>query len=434
MRNIARSTACLLGARVGTQVLLAVATIIVARGLGVAGLGRYALLVAGLAVANALTTFGTDMVLIREIAAGSGLARLRPALGIQLALAATCIGAAGIAAVLPLASRDAGRAVALASTALLPLALFTVCTTALRGAEQMVAYALLNVGVAGAQVVGLGIVVAAAGGIVGVAAALVAAQVVASGAAYALCRRRVPGFVAAAHLSRVAVPAVAPLVRASAPMAGLAVLGLAYARLALYETAALAGAGATGQLSAALRLVESGKGGHQAALTALYPRLARDARADARESNRQLAVAASANWRIPVNLRLPARFLLPAAVALAALISLAARPLVEGLYGTALAPAVAPTRILAWALVPYAASSLLVVSLLACRREAVVARALVAGVAVLGTLCLWLVPSAGATGAAWATLAAEGAQVAVLAAAIRPGRRAVLVQRAGGAP
>jgi len=147
-----------------------------------------------------------------------------------------------------------------------------------------------------------------------------------------------------------------------------------------------------------------------------------------------LAVAASANWRIPVNLRLPARFLLPAAVALAALISLAARPLVEGLYGTALAPAVAPTRILAWALVPYAASSLLVVSLLACRREAVVARALVAGVAVLGTLCLWLVPSAGATGAAWATLAAEGAQVAVLAAAIRPGRRAVLVQRAGGAP
>src|SRR5512143_465115 len=68
--------------RLGTQALTVVFTVFLARRLGVDGFGRYAFITTLIFIANAVTTFGTDMLLIREIAASNDLSRLGPALGL----------------------------------------------------------------------------------------------------------------------------------------------------------------------------------------------------------------------------------------------------------------------------------------------------------------------------------------------------------------
>src|SRR5271157_2618085 len=88
-----RNSFVLLLARIGTQIGTAVFTVVLARRLGITGFGEYALIAALIYVANSLTTFGTDMALIREIAAQDDLSSLPAALIIQLALSVLLIAA-----------------------------------------------------------------------------------------------------------------------------------------------------------------------------------------------------------------------------------------------------------------------------------------------------------------------------------------------------
>ena len=86
--------------RFGTQGLAVLFTLVLARRLGSAEFGVYAFIAAVIFVGNALTTFGTDMLLIREIASRNDLSQLLPALLIQLALSGGLI--AGHRAAAPL--------------------------------------------------------------------------------------------------------------------------------------------------------------------------------------------------------------------------------------------------------------------------------------------------------------------------------------------
>src|SRR4029077_13051858 len=75
---VPRNTAWLFGGRVLAQALAVGLTVLLAARLGVAGLGQYALVSAVVLLANVGTTFGTDMVLIREIAGQGRLDRWAP--------------------------------------------------------------------------------------------------------------------------------------------------------------------------------------------------------------------------------------------------------------------------------------------------------------------------------------------------------------------
>src|SRR5512140_2325660 len=81
--------------RLGAQGLGVGFTVLLGRGLGSAGFGEYAFLAAVLTTGNALTTFGTDMHLIRQIASQGKLSGLGEALAIQLGLSLLFI--AGVA-------------------------------------------------------------------------------------------------------------------------------------------------------------------------------------------------------------------------------------------------------------------------------------------------------------------------------------------------
>ena len=103
--------------------------VLLARRLGSAGFGEYASLGVILLIANALTTFGTDMLLIREVAVSGISARLQAALKLQLALSAASIALIWMfGRLLPGLSAEGLLALRIYSLALIPLAFFISVT------------------------------------------------------------------------------------------------------------------------------------------------------------------------------------------------------------------------------------------------------------------------------------------------------------------
>src|SRR5690348_10935688 len=86
LARLGRNSLWLLAARIGTQGLAVLFTVLLARRLGANGFGEYAFMAAVIFIGNTLTTFGTDMLLIRDIAARDDFSRLPAALFLQLAL------------------------------------------------------------------------------------------------------------------------------------------------------------------------------------------------------------------------------------------------------------------------------------------------------------------------------------------------------------
>ena len=73
--SLARNATWILTGRLAAQGLLVLCTVLLARRLGLTGFGGYAVLVSVVSLANVATTFGTDMVLVREIAGGGRVDR-----------------------------------------------------------------------------------------------------------------------------------------------------------------------------------------------------------------------------------------------------------------------------------------------------------------------------------------------------------------------
>ena len=402
--RLGKNSLWLLAARIGVQAL-ALFTILLARKLGSAGFGEYAFFTTAIFIGNVLSTYGTDMLFIREIAARESqrpperdLSRLPAALWIQLFLSGMLI--VGIllgAALLPRQSAASVLALQIYSLALIPLAFYSVFSTALRGRQRMDSYALLNVGGALFQVGVVLFFVAAGDGVVTLAVLLLIAQCLAALLAGWMCTRQIAGFWRGWRFSWQDVRMV---VAESTPLGLLSVLGMFYQKLSLVLLSMLGGAMLTGLYSAAARVLEASKTVHLAVLTALYPAMSQ-ARA---EPSGQVAGAIRLSWK----------FLLAGAIALALGLSLLAGPLVNLLYGAEFAPAAPVLSILAWMLVPYTINSFLSLAFVAGHTARAVGRALTASLLGLGLMTLWWVPARGLEGAAWAAFGAECLQAVLL--------------------
>ncbi len=396
--RLASNSLWLAAARFGTQAAMVVFTILLARRLGSAGFGEYAFIAAALAFANIVSSFGTDMLLIREIAADGRLAGLAEALLIQVLLSALLVLAAWSGAGrLPNQSPQAVQALKIYSLSLFPLAFFTVFTSALRGMQRMNAYAVLNLSSAMIQLVVVAAFFRNGQGLVPLAFLLLAVQVAVTLLAGALCLG-IPGFRNAWTFS---FPGFSRLVRLSSPLGLLALLGMLYQKLSLLLVSILGGAALTGWFSAAQKAVEASKTAHVAAFTAIYPAMSQ-AHTDA--ANRTSAGrAVGLSWQ----------FVLAGAAAISLVLFLLAGPLTSLLFGPGYAPAAGALRILAWMLIPYTANTFLNLAFLAAHAERSVAAALLASLIALGVLSAWGIPRAGLAGAAWAALAAECVQACV---------------------
>lgn len=394
--RLARNSFWVMIARVGAQVCTVITTYLLARRLSVAGFGEYSFLAAAILIGNLLTTFGSDMVLIREIAAKSELSRLSPALILQLGLSCLFILFVFLfAPYLPNQTSESLPALRVYSLALIPLAFFTVFTSALRGWQRMDSYALLNLAVAGTQVIAIALFVPQGTGIVSLSRLLLVIQIAAATLAGMLCALSIPGFWRGWRFS---LHETASLIVMCVPVAGIAILGSLYQKSSLLMLSSLGGASMAGWFSAAARAAEAARIGHFSAFTALYPAMANaGAQKDSFKTFRF-------SWLMLIVL----------AAVLAALLFLFAKPLVALFFGREYAPSIPVLKILSLTLIPYSVNSFLSLALLAAKEEKVLLRALLVSLTILLLMNLWLIPGAGQIGAAWAILVAEIVQSGLL--------------------
>lgn len=401
-RRLAANTGWLLAGRVVASGLLVLATVVLATRLGVAGLGGYGLIAAIVFVANVATTYGTDMVLIREVAGAGRVELWGAALAVQLGLSAVA-GATiwALAPLLPGQPPGAGAALRILALSLGPAAVYSVCSAALRGLGRMGVHAVLGVITAGLQLAAVAWLVPAGAGLPRVGWALLGVQAAAAAAAWLACALVSAAFRSAPRLHRDDLRA---MLAGSGRVGALGVAGVAYQRLPVVVLGVLAGPTAAGWLTAAARVVDASKTGHLALYGALYPALAEDAAAGQRPGPPRGSALA---WRVALG----------GAAAIAIALVAGSSLVVQVAFGRGYLPAAGGLGVLALAVVPSALVTFQSLELVARHRERAALRALLVSLAVLVALLATLVPRLGWTGAPWAVVVAETTQAAMLLAA-----------------
>jgi len=386
--QLARDSLWVLAARLGAQGALALFTILIARRLGSAGFGEYAFIASAVFIGNMLTTFGTDMLLIREIAARRDFAQLIPSLFLQLSLSAVLIALVWVLPTLPGQSASGWLALKIYSLALIPFAFFTIFSSVLRGLQRMDHYTALNLYTSLVQLAATFAFIRAGSSVVTLAWLLLAVQIAVAVLAGLLCQDQFPNF-------RQPVQFSLRQFRPVLPLAALSILGILYQRLGILLVTFWLGAVATGWFSAALRVVEFAKTAHLAVFTVLYPAMA-NSQGGLKEFR--------AVWLL----------LLTGALTAAPGISLLASPLILVLFGAEYAVSIPLLRLLAWMLIPFTVSTYLTLAFVAANRETPVLITLTASLLTLILLNLLWTPRFGILGAGWAMLLAECLQAGML--------------------
>jgi O-antigen/teichoic acid export membrane protein len=399
MSRLTKNSLWMILSRFAAQGLAVIFTILLVRRLGTAEFGAYAFIAAIIFVANALTTFGTDMFLIREIAAKDDLSGLLAALMLQLVMSLAFIALVwSFGMWIPNQSQETVTALKVYSLSLIPLAFFTVFTTALRGKQLMDMYALLNIVVSLLQV--FAVLMLRENNLILLASFLVSVQIVAALVAGLLCSFVIPQFWHSWQFSSFLLSS--SFLKACLPIAILALLTILYQRLSITMLSLMTTPADTGIFSAAARVVEASKTVHIAIFAALYPVMANtmSLRGAKRRSN-LLALTYL-------------KFLVTGAILISLSLFVFAMPLVRLLYGSEFILSTYALQILSWTLIPFTVNTYLILSFLASKQEQLVGRALTASLLGLLILNLWWIPNRGPEGAAWASLVAECLQSALL--------------------
>jgi len=389
-KKLAHDSFWILIARVGAQIFMVIVTFLLARRLGTDGFGEYAFIAAVGMIGNVLTTFGSDMYLIREIAAKSGLTDLSSVFVLQLVLSVLfIIGIFLVSPYLPNQSPESIQALRMYSFAMIPLAFFTVFTSALRGAQKMTAYAWLNFIVPAFQVLLIFFFIQHGTSIITVVSVLLIVQIAAAILAGIFCSMLFSSLWKNLHYS---FEKTISLFYACLPIALIAILGILYQRMSLAMLSFLGIASMVGIFSAAARVVEAARLGHISAFTTLYPAMA--------NTNKTSSKTFSLSWLL----------LLVISIIGSLLMFLFAKPIVDIFYGAEYQSSVAVLKILALTFVPYTVNSFLSLVFLARKQEKTIVYTLTISLLILVMLNLFLIPRVGEVGAGWATLIAEVVQ------------------------
>ncbi len=416
LARLSADTVYLLAARVFAQALTLLFTLAVARTLGEQGFGQFAFISATVAIANVVTTFGLDTMLIRDVAARrspatGGLRADAPtglfsaALLIQLGLSAVVLVALlALGPRLPNQTAATQPALLVAALSLIPLAFSTVFSAILRGRGRMRAYALFSGATAASLGLGAGLLWRRGGTLLDAALILLAAQTGGAIVAFLLYRR------ASAWPGRWPWPTRRQLGRAwrtGGVLAGLMILAVLYQRLDVLLLSLLAGDAATGFYAAAVRILEALKMLPGAFFGALLPMVVAGGRPEVHRAYRLSFVA-----------------LLGLSVLLAAITAALAGPLIGWLFGPAFAPAVTPLRIISWSLPLTVVTFKLSFDLVARGQERLAGLSMLLTLLVAVPVTYLLIARWSLLGAAVALPLCEAAQILLLAGVTAVNRRA----------
>lgn len=391
VERVGRNSAWLLLTRVVTQVQLLLLTVLLARYLGKTGFGQYSLIASLVLLANVLTTFGSDTIIIRGVAGAhrADIPEVSAALYLQLALSTLAVASIWLWT-RAVTDQSAGliSALRLYSLSLWPLAFFSVFSAVLRGFERMDLYLAISLGMASLQILSVWLLLRSGGDLPGLMTVLLSVQIYGMLFSYVLCQAAVPFFKLRWKPNLLTI---INLFHIAWPLAVLSIGGLAFQRLGIYTLSYWDSSGQTGLYSAAAKAVEALKIGHIAVLGALLPALTR-LQGSAGSGRMEKALAARIS-------RLATAGLTGIGLLGAAALTIFASPLVNGLFGPDFSGAVPVLRLLSWILLPYSLSAAMAVEMIAKGREKRVTIALLAGLGSALALSIVLVPGYGALGA-----------------------------------
>lgn len=353
-RRVTLNSLWLLLGRVLSQGLAFLFTVLVARYLGEAVLGQYAFIASVVLIANVVTTFGMDTLLIRAVAVTGERAAeqeklegtLTAALVIQVVLAIAIILFIWIGAGwLPNQTAETLLPLRLASLSLLPLGFSTVYSAYMRGRERMELYLFFTLISALWMAVGAILVIGSSQTLLALALLLLTSHLATAGTAAILCHR----FLSPLAFRRAAVQmrTIIPVLKTGAILGGIVTLAVVYQRSGVLALSLLVGDSATGWYSAAARPLEALKLIPYALFGAMFPIMTRRTNLYSPLFTHQSPVSQSPNLYHTAFLAL----LLFAGCA-SLLLAMFARPLITLLYGPMYEPAAEALRILAWSLIP----------------------------------------------------------------------------------
>jgi O-antigen/teichoic acid export membrane protein len=332
--------------RIVTQVQLAAFTILVARRLGAAEFGSYAFITTVVLIGNVFTTFGTDTLLIREIAKNQGKigTRERTVLFLQLILSAVFIVFLFLWMSVPTGQNtQTSTGMQLYALTLLPLAFFSVYTAILRGYERMDLYVLVNLITVTIQTIGAFVFLGRFAGLLPLLIWLVVTQTAAAAISGWLCRATgFPGF----RWSALHFLDLKKMLQLAWPFGLISLFGILYQRMGVLVLSSGIGGDQVGWFAAGTRVTEALKLSHIAVIGAILPALSRLYSANDSRASRKV-------------LRYAFMLLISITSLAVLLVTLGSTQLMVLLFGPGFAPAAPALQILVWSLIPYTLSACL---------------------------------------------------------------------------
>lgn len=378
-KNIAFSTF----SRFASQILAVLSNFILARALGVDGFGEYAFISAIVLIGNAISTFGTDMVLIRKISAEKDYSDISTSLAIQL-----IISFLFIFSVFVFSSSQVLRIYILS---LIPLSFFTIATIALRGSQKINLFSILHFVFSFLQFISACLVYLFNENISQLALFLLISHILSAFVGLLFCFNKIPNFII---FSKPSFEKIIHLLKISFPLALIGSLRLVYEKMAVTFFPLLTNLFFAGLFSASTRVMDAIKLGYISALTPIYPEMSRDKKF--------------------LSLQTGLRLLLLSSIFLSLTICLLAKYLITFLFGSEFESGTSALQIMAWVIPFYVIVSYYSLGFLAIELEKPVLVSLVASLLLLLTMLIVLTQLYGLVGGALAVLSAEVLQASLL--------------------
>ncbi|HVF24737.1 MAG TPA: oligosaccharide flippase family protein [Anaerolineales bacterium] len=368
----------LLFSRISAQTLAVVFIALVARRLEPANFGQFTFIATIIFIGNTFTSFGTDTLLIREIAkAGQITTLVRHIFPLQILLSVFwCFATLLFRAEAPQL---------IFSFSLFPLAIISIVSALLRAFERMDLFWGLNL----------------ANGLIQILAAFFSKNLL------TLCTLLLIGNMLAAFLALRIFSILSPgfhllpfldfrpLLPLVLPLAVLTTLSVFSQRLGILSVSIVINETATGLFSSATRVVDAMKLGHYAILGALLPALSRGVL----HSNKNYKMTFAA--------------LLGLSTLLAGTVTFLAHAIINIFFGAEYIPAADLLTVIVWSLIPYTVSAFLSVHLVVSGKEIVLLKTTIISLATSIFLFIWLTKQYGLPGAAWAALIGETVQAMI---------------------
>jgi O-antigen/teichoic acid export membrane protein len=376
--SVRRNSFWLLFSRITAQGLAILFIALTARRLGVEAFGQFTFIAALVLIGNTFTNFGTDTYIIREVSRTRQLAPLvSRALALQLFLSGIWVLVTFFLA--------PHSPILIYSLSLLPLAVFSVATAALRAFERMDLVWTLSLANGLVQLIAALFSV----DIWTLCVLLLIGQIIIAALSYWICSASLPGF------NLLPLNNIFPLFKLTLPFAALTILLVLSQRFGVLALSALQGDAATGIFSSVTRVVDGLKIGHYAILGALLPVISRGTQASKQSFRKGFIALIGLSCLMAIGLSLFSRFVI--------LI----------LYGDKFISGINLLALLGWSLFPYTISSFISYDLIARGQEVALVKATAVTLVIFIALNIWLISAYNLNGAVYASLVGETIQAII---------------------